>query len=115
MGSTVNKFVLLFVMLVIPLQGVAAAMSAVQCQPQGGERAAIIQAQEGPASVQDERRPVDDVITKTHTGQFCCHQVAGLLPVMLPGVLSDFPAWNPSLVLSRHPFYPEQSTRPPLV
>lgn len=114
MASVVNKFVLLFVLLVIPLQGLASAVSALQCQARSGERTAVFQAQESPASVQDYGQPVDDIGTNTHTGHFCCHQVS-VLPVMLSGALPDFPAWASAPVLLYEPFFPEQPKRPPLV
>lgn len=114
MTSLVNKFLLLFALLVIPLQGVAAAVSALQCQPQGGERTAVVQGQETPASVQDQSQPVDDNGTITHTGHFSCHQVSGLLSVMPYEALSDFPTWASSPATLHDPFFPEQPKRPPL-
>ncbi|MBI4205164.1 MAG: hypothetical protein HY527_09070 [Betaproteobacteria bacterium] len=116
MTSLVNKFLLLFALLVIPLQGVAAAVSALQCQAKSGERTAhVVQAQEiHAASVQDDGHPVDDTGTNTHTGHFCCHQVSVLPLVMPSGALPDFPVWAPSPTLLYDPFFPEQPKRPPL-
>lgn len=114
MISLVNRFVLLFALLVIPLQGLAAAVSALQCQAKSGERTAVFQAQESPASVQNHSQPVDDTGTNTHTGHFCCHQVSVLPLVMPSGALPDFPVWAPSPTLLYDPFFPEQPKRPPL-
>lgn len=114
MGPIVKKFVVLFAMLVIPLQGLAAAVSALQCQPKEAERAAIVQTQETPPAVQSESQPVDDIGTNTHATHFCCYPVSGLLSVTPHVALSDFPAWASSAATSHEPFFPEQPKRPPL-
>lgn len=115
MAYLVNKFVLLFLLLVMPLQGVASAVSALQCPAKSGERTAVFKAQESPASMQDYGQPVDDIGTNTHTGHFCCHQVSVLPPAMLSGSLPDFPVWASAPALLYDPFFPEQPKRPPLV
>lgn len=115
MASLVNKFVLLFALLVIPLQGLAAAVSALQCPAKNGERTAVLQAQESPASVQDHSQPVDDSSTNTHPSHFCCHQVSVLPLVMQSGALPGFPVWASAPALPYDPFFPEQPKRPPLV
>lgn len=115
MASLVNKFLLLFALLVIPLQGLAAAVSALQCQAKSGEHAAVVQAQESPANVQDHSQPVDDIGTNTHTSHFCCHQVSVLPLVMPSGTLPDFPVWASAPAPLYDPFFPEQPKRPPLV
>ena len=115
MASFINKFLLLFALVVMPLQGLASAVSALQCPAKSGERSAVFEVQGSPASVQDYGQPVDDIGTNTHTGHFCCHQVSVLPLVMQSGAVPGFPVWAAAPALLYDPFFPEQPKRPPLV
>jgi len=116
MAVICRKLVLLLALAVMPLQGVAAAVSLLQCKAEGGERAAhVIQAHGGhDQGVAHDNPPVDDGGAKTHTGHFCCHQVSGLPLVVLSAALPELPGWALSPARLRELFFPEQPKRPPL-
>lgn len=116
MAVICRKLVLLLALAVMPLQGIAAAVSVLQCQAGGGKRAThVIQAHQAhDHGVAHDSQPVDDSGAKTHTGHFCCHQVSGLPLVILSPALPDFPVWALSPALLHDLFFPEQPKRPPL-
>ena len=100
MMSLVGKFVLLFALLVMPLQGVAASLSALFCPP------AVAAATDSPDG--------DDGAVNNVSEHFFCHQLHSAIPVVpAPAAIPDLPVFEPSISLLSSLFFPEQPQRPP--
>lgn len=114
MHNRLKHFVFAVLLLVLPLQGLATALTPILCHSDEQQTSVSVQAHGSGASSQEE--PVSDHEGKgaDYSGHLCCHHPVAAMPVTLeafsdsspPIYVSDLPVW-PSL------FSPEQQLRPP--
>jgi len=107
--NLIRKLTALALLLVIPLQGVAAAsLSVLQCPPVDAGAAFSDKSDEGAAQERDGG-------TVNHSSEhFFCHQLSSGIPVIpARGVTPDFPVFVSSIALLPSLFFPEQPQRPP--
>jgi len=114
-----RKILILALLLVIPLQGVAASLSHLLCSSgienvnaghhhgDGGNDAAPHQ--------HDESTGSNDDSGNSHAGHLSCHQASPAMPSFPAAVFaSDLPVFEPTIFSFPSLFIPEQPQRPPL-
>ncbi|MBI4194216.1 MAG: hypothetical protein HY526_03960 [Betaproteobacteria bacterium] len=110
MPALIRKLAALLLLLVIPLQGVAAfSVSAMECPPAVAGAAHPSNGDDGT----DQKSDGDAV--KTFFEHFFCHQLSSVIPgIPATGAPPDLPVFEPSISLLSSLFFPEQPQRPPL-
>lgn len=114
MGFRLKKIVLLLLLATMPLQGIAAAIAAVNCDGKNPQRAAhdfSINA----AEERVEAPTHDDVASGVKLGGTCCHQLGANAPLILISASApELPGWLLPAYDRLNRFIPEQPQRPPL-
>lgn len=115
MAFWLKKFVLLSLLVVMPLQGIAAAIAAVDCDGKEPQRAAhdfgINAAEERVGAPTAD----DSVAPGGILGGACCHQLGANAPVILVSASApELPGWLLPAYDLLDLFIPEQPQRPPL-
>lgn len=101
----IGKFAVLTLLWVIPLQGIAAAASILECLP--------LELQSFGSSNAGDREHGSAL--KEFSGHFYCHQLfPGILVVSAGTAAVDSSYPEPSIPLPPNLFFPEQPQRPPL-
>jgi len=116
-----TRFLLMVLLLVVPLQGVAAAVRALACTPHSGEAAASLHddhAMHDRHASHDHGPPHghsgDSDSTADHPAYQCCHQFStATAPSFGSAADGDLPVFQSSLSLLETLFFPEQPQRPP--
>jgi hypothetical protein len=116
MQSWSGRFAVLTLLLVLPLQGVAATLSHLLCSSSP--------AVEHMSSGQHHDGGNDDGIAREHessdtgpghAGHLSCHQVSSAPPTLSVMVFAgDLPVYEPAIFSAPSLFVPEQPQRPPL-
>jgi len=113
-----RRFVLLLLLLALPTQGIAAALSGFVCDSAGERQPAHIAHADNGHHVQaqsDASYAHDDDGIDVHYDNFSCNHLVFVLPaVMLPAIVPDFPFWMSSAHTLPDLFVPERPQRPPL-
>ena len=115
MSSRLKKLVLLLAIAVMPLQGIAGALSVLICHGEAQSHATHAQDDhDHGASPQGGHH--DDAGTGGDLGyHLCCHHTASGVPVVfLPAATSALPAPATALLLLHDLFLPDRPQRPPL-
>lgn len=115
MHNRLKHIVFAVLLLVLPLQGLATALTPVLCH--SDEQQTSFSAQEYGSNVSSHEEPALDPDGKAgadYSGHFCCHYPVGAMPV----TFSAFADSGPSTYVSHLPvlpslFSPEQQLRPP--
>ena len=108
MPDLVRKLAALVLLLLIPLQGVAASLIVLQCPP--AEAGAIHSPSGGDGAAQER----DGEGSKNIHEHFFCHQPVLGIPVIPPvAATPDLALFEPSIALPSSLFSPEQPQRPP--
>ncbi len=108
MPNFVRKLAALVLLLLIPLQGVAASLSVLQCPP--AEAGAIHSASGGDGAAQER----DDEGSKNiHEHFFCYQPLSGMPVIAAAAAIPDSPVFESSISLPSSLFSPEQPQRPP--
>jgi hypothetical protein len=114
MAPHIKKFALALVMLVMPLQGVAATLSALLCH--GGGTARIVHSPNDAEGATQHGGPLDEGgMSGSVADHPCCNHFVSASPVAkLPSALPDFQvrAYAPDPLHDL--FVPERPHRPPL-
>lgn len=106
----VKKLMLAVVLAVMPLQGIAASLSVLQCPP------APAAATDAPDSDDGGVPERDGNAVKYFSEHFFCHQLHSGIPVApAKAAIPDLPAFEPSISLLSSLFIPKQPQPPPLV
>lgn len=131
MLARLHKALLVLTLLVLPLQGAAAAMHALACAPHGKQSAAAGHAhsgghaQSGDHTHSGERahgHDHDHVAPHEHSGNdgaehaghLCCHHApSAAAPALLELSAAALPVYLSSLTSLETLFFPEQPQRPP--
>ena len=109
MRNFIRKLAAAALLLMIPLQGLAAAsLSVMQCPPAVAGAAHASNSDDGAGQERD-----GDAVT-TFFEHFFCHQLSSAIPVVPPvAATPDLPGFEPSISLPSSLFFPEQPQRPP--
>lgn len=115
MAHWLKKFILLSLLVVMPLQGIAAEIAAVNCDGKEPQRAAHdfgLNAGEESAGAPTND---DSVAPGVKLGGDCCHQLGANAPVILVSASApELPGWLLPAYDLLNLFIPEQPQRPPL-
>ncbi|OGA43952.1 MAG: hypothetical protein A3G25_08440 [Betaproteobacteria bacterium RIFCSPLOWO2_12_FULL_63_13] len=105
----IRKLAAAALLMMIPLQGLAAAsLSVMQCPLAAAGAAQSSNSDDGAG----QERDGDGV--KTFFEHFFCHQLSSAIPVVPPvAATPHLPVFEPSLSLPASLFFPEQPQRPP--
>jgi len=118
MPTCAKRFVLLLLLLTLPTQGIAAALSGLVCDSAGEKQLAHIAHADNShhADAQsDGSYAHDDDGIDVHYDNFSCNHLVFVLPaVMVPATVPDFPLWASSAHTLADLFVPERPQRPPL-
>ena len=114
MAPHIKKLVLLAVMLVMPLQGIAATLSVLLCH--GDAQAHAMHAQDGhDHGMYHDGHQDESGTTGSHAGHFCSHLVVSGLPeVILPAITPDLLVQVSASHLLHDSHFPDRPQRPPL-
>lgn len=110
-----KKFVLLMLLATLPVQGMAAMVSALSCMASEEQHASH---PHGPNHHADRISHDSDSGTtaKTDSAHFCCNLVSfGIPATAATTARAETPAFTPTLSLPSSLFVPEQPRRPPRV
>ncbi|MDH5537553.1 MAG: hypothetical protein OEZ08_18535 [Betaproteobacteria bacterium] len=113
MLKSFRKFAVLLLLLVIPLQGVAASLTDALCSPAPASTQHIdTHSHDGSVGAAHEH---DGSVGEDHATHLCCHHFFTAIPT----VIADVDGAAPSAVDSPHPhplrlFFPEQPLRVPV-
>lgn len=118
MQNRLKKLVLTALLLILPLQGLASALTPILCHSDRQENVASPQTQahdhEAPSRDSDPAQDSSDDAKNDYAGHLCCHHPVGGMPVM-----SAIPAQTESSTYTSLPpsrlalFAPGQQLRPP--
>jgi len=108
MPDLVRKLAALVLLLLIPLQGVAASLIVLRCPP--AEAGAIHSPSGGDGAAQER----DGEGSKNIHEHFFCHQpLSGMAVIAAAAAIPDSPVFESSISLLPSLFFPEQPQRPP--
>lgn len=114
----VNKILLLSLLLVMPIQGIAASVSHMLCaappaagtMDMGHQHDGAIAAHE-----HDHGDSGNNDSSAGHAGHLSCHQLSSALPSVAVTIFaSNLPVFVPTIFVLPSLFFPEQLQRPPL-
>lgn len=111
-----KRFVLLLALVMLPVQGIAAALSSIVCDAGSNEPTAhVAHAKDGhDHGAQREGLPDDSDANIQHE-HFSCHHLVFMLPAVTPPTtVSDFPVWASLSHSLPDLFVPDRPQRPPL-
>lgn len=111
-----KRFVLLLALVVLPAQGIAAALSGLLCDVGSKAHAAhAAHVNDGHDHGAQHGGHSDDDGTNIHYEHFSCHHLVFVLPaVTLPAITPDFPVWASLADRLPNLFVPARPQRPPL-
>jgi hypothetical protein len=117
------KFVLLLALLVLPLQGMASALSSLVCTGHDTAADAAVETSDGHhhAAAHDDAVVHDHSVGGTggnansdHSNHLCCHHFASAAPAAVDKAPNtDLPVFVPALSSLETLFVPEKPQRPP--
>ena len=109
MNGWSGKIVLLLALVVLPLNGIAAALAVLPCYT---EQPANVIAHHDVSGTSQQN---DSNANNAFSGHYCCENVVSGMPVAVPyAVIPDYPSFDASIFPLCSLFIPEQPLRPPL-
>lgn len=112
-----KRFVLLLALVMLPVQGLAAALSGLVCDADSKEQTAHVAhaSDSHDHGAQRDSQPNDDDGANIQYEHFSCHHLVSILPaVTLPATLPEFPVWASLSHSLPDLFVPDRPQRPPL-
>jgi len=119
MQNRLKKLVLTALLLILPLQGIAATLAPISCHFSGGESVTVSQTQQHDHTAAMEHEIAvgtndQEGTTSDYAGHLCCHHPVGGMPVVSVIPANTGPTAYTSLPPDWLPlFAPEQQLRPP--
>ena len=118
MSEFSRKIALLLLLLLMPIQGIAASVSHLLCASSSAAEPMDMGSghhhDDSVAAQEHDHEGSSNDGNNNHAGHLSCHQVSSGIPsITVLAFVSDLPVYHPSSFTSPNLFFPEQPQRPP--